>query len=130
MCKIRKLFIFLTSATLLFTTGCASIQKVTEDYNDAMIQSEALATIVANHAQFSACFWVEALGSDADRTLPAEAKEVLNKIYTAAKDTLPEEMTDCQKAEILGLWTRFTYLVSAEVIRKIIPAMAQFIGTL
>jgi len=124
---MKKLSIFFLCFVFL---GCAGhMGKLTKNYNDFMKQADELAQILCKHSEFSTCYWQAALGDDINK-LPTEALNILNEIEQIVRGKTADELTECEKGKLLGLWQRFTYLVGKDVIEKVVPYMIKFIGAL
>jgi len=118
---------------LFFLAACGNginLVKMNDQYNEFMGQAETLAEVICGHSEFSSAFWVAALGSDADRLLPGEARKILDRIneITAGKEC--KELNPGEKGEIFGMWLRFMGMVTESTIKKVVPYMAQFIAIL
>jgi len=117
----------------LILYGCSkmpkNISKLQKEYNKMMIQAESLAEVLCTHSEFSSAFWKNALGVDKEK-LPAEAYRILDQIDSITKGKKPEDLTPSEKGALLGLWLRFTYLVSEDIIKKVVPYMTKFITLL
>jgi len=117
----------------LILYGCSkipkNISKLQKEYNKMMIQAESLAEVLCTHSEFSSAFWKNALGADKEK-LPAEAYKILDQIDSITKGKKPEDLTSSEKGALLGLWLRFTYLVSEDIIKKVVPYMTRFITLL
>ena len=110
--------------------GCAGhMGKLTKNYNDFMKQADELAVVLCSHSEFSTCYWQAALGDDINK-LPAEALNILDEIEQTVKGKTADELTECEKGKLLGLWQRFTYLVGKDIIEKVVPYMIKFVGAL
>jgi len=110
--------------------GCAGhTGKFTRNYNDFMKQADELAQVLCKHSEFSSCYWQTALGDDINK-LPAEALNILDEIEQIVKGKTANELTECEKGKLLGLWQRFSYLVGKDIIEKVVPYMIKFIGAL
>jgi len=94
-----------------------------------MNQAEALAEVLCKHSEFSVCYWEAVLGDDINK-LPAEALNILSEIEQITKGKSVEDLTECEKGKLLGLWKRFAYLVSKDVIKRVVPFMIKFAGVL
>jgi len=124
---MRKLSIIFLCFVFL---GCAGhMGKLTKNYNDFMKQADELAIVLCSHSEFSACYWQAALGNDINK-LPAEALNILNEIEQTVKGKTADELTECEKGKLLGLWQRFSYLVGKDIIERIVPYMIKFVRTL
>jgi len=124
---MRKLSIIFLCLIFL---GCAGhMGKLTKNYNDFMKQADELAIVLCSHSKFSACYWQAALGDDINK-LPAEALNILDEIEQTVKGKTADELTECEKGKLLGLWQRFTYLVGKDIIEKVVPYMIKFVGAL
>ena len=124
---MKKLSIILFCFMLL---GCVGhMGKLTRNYEDFMKQADELAVVLCSHSEFSTCYWQAALGDDINK-LPAEALNILNEIEQTVKDKTAEELTECEKGKLLGLWQRFGSLVGKDIIEKVVPYMIKFVGAL
>lgn len=116
--------------------GCATSvnnaggKNIIDNYDRWMNEADKLATVLCRHSDFSSCFWIAALGSDADRTLPAEARRLLDDIADLVKGKTPDQLTECEKGKLMGMWMRFTYLVGESTIKKVTPYLIDFIKIL
>ena len=121
-------FAILVIASLLLW-GCAKMPKnlarMQKDYNKMLVQAEELAKALCAHSEFSCAFWKNALGSDWEK-LPAEACSILDEINKIVEGKTPEELSPKEKGALLGLWLRFTYLVSKDLIEKVVPYMLKY----
>lgn len=109
--------------------GCAGMGKLTKNYDDFMKQADELAQVLCEHSEFSTCYWQAALGDDINK-LPAEALNILNEIEQTVKGKTAEELTECEKGKLLGLWQRFGSLVGKDIIERVVPYMIKFVGAL
>lgn len=118
--------IFFLCFTLI---GCASHMKFSKSYDNFMNQAERLAAVLCSHSEFSVCYWKSALGQDIGK-MPAEAMEILEEIERTVKGKKVEDLTQCEKAKLLGLWQRFGSLVGKDLIERVVPFMVKFVGVL
>ena len=95
-----------------------------DEYTISIEATKENATKIATFSEFKTCFIRACLGSHIEK-LPHEMVITLDKI-----DLLLEEigrdyslMTDCQKGQILGLWTRLTTLGILEFVEAINPGV-------
>ena len=110
--------------------GCAGhMGKFIKNYDAFMKQANELAVVLCSHSEFSTCYWKAALGSDINK-LPAEALNILSEIEQTVKGKTADELTECEKGKLLGLWQRFTYLVGKDIIERVVPYMIKFVGAL
>jgi len=110
--------------------GCAGhMGKLIKNYDDFMRQADELAIVLCTHSEFSTCYWQAALGDDINK-LPAEALNILDEIEQTVKGKTADELTECEKGKLLGLWQRFGSLVSKDIIERVVPYMIKFIGVL
>ncbi len=127
MAVVRAFVVLLCVA---FLTGCAAQMKgLTKSYDKFMKQADRLAVVLCEHSEFSVCYWEAALGNDAGK-LPVEAMEILGEIETIVKGRKAEDLTECEKGKLLGLWQRFGQLVGEDVIKQVVPFMIEFVGML
>jgi len=125
---IVKVVALLLCALLL--VGCAARMKgLTKSYDKFMKQADKLATVLCSHSEFSVCYWKSALGQDIGK-MPAEAMEILNEIELTVKGKTVDELTECEKGKLLGLWQRFGQLVGKDIIKRVVPFMMKFAGAL
>jgi len=125
---IAKVITLLLCVVLL--VGCAARMKgLTKSYDKFMKQADRLAAVLCSHSEFSVCYWKAALGDDVSK-MPAEAMEILSEIETTIKGRKVEDLTECEKGKLLGLWQRFAYLVGKDVIKRVVPFMMKFAGAL
>jgi len=124
---MKKLSVFFLCFIFLGCVGHTG--KLIKNYEDFMKQADELAVVLCSHSEFSACYWQTALGDDINK-LPAEALNILNEIEQIVRGKTADELTECEKGKLLGLWQRFTYLVGKDVIEKVVPYMIKFIGAL
>jgi len=118
------------SLCLLLLVGCAvRVKGLTKRYDKFMNQADKLAAVLCSHSEFSVCYWKVALGEDIGK-MPAEAMEILEEIERTVKGKKVEDLTECEKGKLLGLWQRFGYLVGKDVIKKVVPFMVEFVGAL
>ena len=124
----KEIFVLLLCALLL--VGCAAqMRSLTKSYDKFMKQADRLAVVLCEHSEFSVCYWEAALGNDAGK-LPVEAMEILGEIETIIKGRKAEDLTECEKGKLLGLWQRFGQLVGKDVIEQVVPFMIKFVGML
>jgi len=110
--------------------GCAArMRGLTRNCDKFMRQADELAAVLCSHSEFSVCYWQAALGEDAGK-MPAEAMEVLEEIERTIKGRKVEDLTECEKGRLLGLWQRFGQLVSEDIIKRVVPFMVKFVGAL
>ena len=110
--------------------GCAGhMGKLTKNYEGFMKQADELAQVLCEHSEFSTCYWQAALGNDINK-LPIEALNILNEIEQITKDKTADELTECEKGKLLGLWQRFGSLVGKDIIERVVPYMIKFVGVL
>jgi len=108
---------------VFFLLGCsAGTSHFRCNYSALMEEADKVAQVLCEHSEFSSCYWKAALGSDIDK-LPREALEILDEIEQITRGKTFSDLTECEKGQLLGLWQRFTYLVSREVIEKVVPFM-------
>ena len=125
---VVKVVALLLCALLL--VGCATHMKgLTKSYDKFMKQADRLAAVLCSQSEFSVCYWQAALGDDISK-MPAEAMEILNEIELTVKGRKVEDLTECEKGKLLGLWQRFGQLVSKDVIERVVPFMVKFAGAL
>ena len=103
--------------------------KFSKSYDNFMNQAERLAAVLCSHSEFSVCYWKSALGQDIGK-MPAEAMEILEEIERTVKGKKVEDLTQCEKAKLLGLWQRFGSLVGKDLIERVVPFMVKFVGVL
>ena len=124
---MKKLSIIFLCFILL---GCAGhIGKLTKNYDNFMRQADELAIVLCSHSEFSTCYWQAALGDDINK-MPAEALNILNEIEQTVKNKTADELTECEKGKLLGLWQRFGSLVGKDIIERVVPYMIKFVGVL
>lgn len=125
----RVLFSLLLISFLLF--GCAgnTTLKMNRNYDRWMKQADSFAKVLCSHSEFSVCFWKSVLGPDINQ-LPHEAVTILEQIEKIIKGKKVNELTECEKATVFGLWLRFSGMVSADVIKRVTPYLVKFIGAL
>jgi len=127
---MKRIILFLC---ILLGLGCAgsgsNFKKFNKNYNKLMIQADELAEVLCEHSEFSVCYWRSALGEDIKK-LPVEALECLDRIDQIVRGKTVDELSECEKAEVLGLWQRFAGLVTKELIEQVTPYMVKFIGML
>ena len=110
---------------IMFLIGCASMRDTSNLMIDEYVTNIEIAkkdaVKIATISEFKTCFIRACLGSHIEK-LPYEMVTTLDKI-----DLLLEKigkdynlMTDCQKGQVLGLWTRLTVLGILEVITEVI----------
>ena len=115
---------------VLLLVGCAAhMRSFTRSYDRFMKQADRLAAVLCSHSEFSVCYWKAALGEDIGK-MPAEAMEILEEIEQTIKGREVEDLTECEKGKLLGLWQRFGQLVSKDIIKRIVPFMVKFAGAL
>ena len=112
---------------ILYCAGCASIPDTsiwTDEYIANIEIAKENAVKIATISEFKTCFIRACLGCHIDK-LPHEMVVVLDDI-----DKLLEKigmdydmMTDCQKGQILGLWTRLIALGILEIVEEINPGV-------
>lgn len=118
---MKKLFlsvIFIISCCI----GCATMSQTTDDYTTSIEIAKENAIKIATISEFKTCFIRACLGSHIDK-LPHEMVIALDKIDQLLEEigTDYSSMTDCQKGQILGLWTRLMALGVLEIVEKINP---------
>jgi len=127
---MKRIILFLC---ILLGLGCAgpgsNFKKFNKNYNKLMIQADELAKVLCEHSEFSVCYWRSALGDDIKK-LPVDALECLDRIDQIVRGKTVDELSECEKAEVLGLWQRFAGLVTKELIEQVTPYMVKFIGML
>ena len=121
----RKIAMLLLIAVICF--GCGHGSKMLKNYDKWMKQADELAKTLCTHSEFSVCFWKATLGPDINK-LPYEAIMILDQIEKTIKGKKYEDLTECEKATILGLWLRFTAMVSVETIKAVTPYLVKFVG--
>ena len=115
---------------VLLLVGCAAhMRSFTRSYDRFMKQADRLAAVLCSHSEFSVCYWKAALGEDIGK-MPAEAMEILEEIERTIKGRKVEDLTECEKGKLLGLWQRFGQLVGKDVIKRVVPFMMKFAGAL
>ena len=125
---IAKVVALVLCVSLL--VGCATrMRGLTRNYDKFMRRADELAAVLCSHSEFSVCYWQAALGDDISK-MPAEAMEILNEIELTVKGRKVEDLTECEKGRLLGLWQRFGQLVSKDVIERVVPFMVKFAGAL
>ena len=124
---MKKLSIIFLCFIFLGCVGHTS--KLTKNYEGFMKQADELAQVLCEHSEFSTCYWQAALGDDINK-LPAEALNILDEIEQTVKGKTADELTECEKGKLLGLWQRFTYLVGKDIIERVVPYMIKFVGVL
>ena len=118
------------SLCLLLLVGCAvRVKSLTKRYDKFMNQADKLAAVLCEHSEFSVCYWKAALGEDIGK-MPAEAMEILEEIERTVKGKKVEDLTECEKGKLLGLWQRFGSLVGKDLIERVVPFMVKFVGVL
>jgi len=105
------------------------MKGLTKSYDKFMKQADKLAAVLCSHSEFSVCYWKSALGQDIGK-MPAEAMEILEEIERTIKSRKVEDLTECEKGKLLGLWQRFGQLVSKDIIKRVVPFMMKFAGAL
>jgi len=121
----RKIAILLLIALISF--GCGHGNKMLKNYDKWMKQANELAKTLCAHSEFSVCFWKSVLGPDMNK-LPLEAITILDQIEQIIKGKKAEDLSECEKATILGLWLRFSAIVSVETIKRVTPYLVKFVG--
>ena len=109
--------------------GCATRMRFSKSYDKFMKQADKLAAVLCEHSEFSVCYWKAALGEDIGK-MPAEAMEILEEIERTVKGKKVEDLTECEKGKLLGLWQRFGSLVGKDLIERVVPFMVRFVGVL
>lgn len=105
-----------------FSIGCSQAPikfDPIKQYSDAMIEAEKLAAVLCSHSEFSAAFWKASLDGD----MSMDLQEILTRIDTIIKGKQAEELSPAEKGELMGLWMRFTAMLSKETILKIAPKL-------
>ena len=106
--------------------GCASTYdsvRVTDEYIVSIEVAKENAIKIASVSEFKTCFIRACLGSHIDK-LPYEMIVTLDGIDRLMKEVGEvANMTDCQKGQILGLWTRLVTLGVLEVVAEINPGI-------
>ena len=126
---IAKVITLLLCVVLLVGCAAARMKGLTKSYDKFMKQADRLAAVLCSHSEFSVCYWKAALGDDVSK-MPVEAMEILSEIETTIKGRKVEDLTECEKGKLLGLWQRFAYLVGKDVIKRVVPFMMKFAGAL
>jgi len=107
---------------VFFLLGCAGTSRLKYNYDVFMKEADEVAQLLCEHSEFSSCYWKAVLGSDIDK-LPREALDILDEIERITRGKTFSDLTECEKGQLLGLWQRFGFLVSKEVIEKVVPFM-------
>ena len=113
---------------LVFCLSCAGGNKFVKNYDRFMRKTDKIVVALCKHSERSSCFWKAALGEDIGK-LPHEAVVILERIQKIVEGKKPEDLTECEKGEVAGLWVRFTYLVSKEVLEKLPADLVKFAAT-
>ena len=123
MKKIGLLGMVLTIIIAFY--GCASSINHSvwaDDYVSSIEMAKESAVKLAMVSEFQTCFIRAMLGSHIDQ-LPHEVIVTLNAIDKLMEEVTVENMTDCQKGQALGLWTRLVTLGILECIEAINPGI-------
>ena len=107
----------------IFLCGCASMSQTTDDYVTGIEVAKENAIKIATISEFQTCFVRACLGSHIDQ-VPHEmvvTLDAIDKLLEKIKDV--ENMTDCEKGKILGLWTRLVTLGLLEIVEAINPGV-------
>jgi len=123
----RRLVVLFLLCSIVWGCAGGSLKKWGKSYNKFMKQAEALAEVLCEHSEFSSCYWKAVLGNDINK-LPVEALTILNEIEQITKGRSAEDLTECEKGRLFGLWKRFAYLVGKDVIKRVVPFMIKFAG--
>ena len=123
--------ILFLSAMFISLCGCTSMHNanlIIDEYAINIEIAKENAIKLATFSEFKTCFIRAALGSHIEK-LPYEMVLTLDKIDLLVVEIGGDYdlMTDCQKGQMLGLWTRLVALGILEVVEKINPGV---LGTL
>jgi hypothetical protein len=112
---------------VMFLVGCTSMHDtsnlVIDEYVISIEEAKENAVKLAALSEFKTCFIRAALGSHIEK-LPYEMIAALDKIDLLLVEIGEDYdfMTDCQKGQMSGLWTRLVVLGILEIIADINPA--------
>lgn len=123
MKKIGLLGMVLTMVIAFY--GCASSMNPSvwaDNYISSIEMAKESAVKLAVVSEFQTCFVRAMLGSHINK-LPYEIIATLNAIDKLMEEIIIENITDCQKGQVLGLWTRLITLGVLESIEKINPGI-------
>jgi len=119
--------VFLTTAL----TGCGLFRRAAIRITDEHIQNIETLKVIAERlaivSEFSTSFIRTSLGVHINM-LPKEAVDVLDAIDELVSTTPVEEMTDAQKGELLGHWTRFVTRNTLEIVSEFAPDVLTVAG--
>ena len=119
MKKLSVLIILILSCCI----SCATMSQTTDDYVAGVEIVKENAVKIAMVSEFKTCFIRSCLGSHINQ-LSSEMVKTLDEIdqlMAGIEDC--NLMTDCQKGQILGLWTRLVTLGVLEIVEKINPGV-------
>jgi len=116
--------LFITLLLIVFCFSCGGAGKFVKNYDKFMKESDKVVVVLCKYSERSSCFWKAALGEDIGK-LPHEAVVILERIEEIVKGKKPEDLTECEKGEVAGLWARFTFLVGKEVLEKLPADLAK-----
>lgn len=116
--------LFLIGCTPMHNTSNSTIDEYVANIEEAKKNAAKLATL----SEFKTCFIRACLGSHIEK-LPYEMVMTLDAIDKLLEkigedsDSMTDSMTDCQKGQILGLWTRLVALGILEAVEEINPGI-------
>ena len=119
---MKRLFTALLLVAFCFS--CAGSSKFVRNYDKFMEESDKVVVVLCKYSERSSCFWKAALGGDIGK-LPHEAVVILERIEGIVKGKKPEDLTECEKGEVAGLWARFTFLIGKEALEKLPADLAR-----
>ncbi len=121
---MKKKLIGLGMVVVFLLCGCASMSQTTDDYIVNIEIAKENAVKIATISEFKTCFIRACLGGHIDK-LPYEMVITLGAIDELLKEIGVDydAMTDCQKGQILGLWTRLGTLGFLEIVEEINPGV-------
>ena len=124
MKKINRLSIVLIFVAFCGCTSAHNPSALMNDYVSGIEMAKENAVKLATISEFKTCFIRSALGNHIKQLL-YEMVVTLDEIDQLLKEIGIDYklMTDCQKGQILGLWTRLVALGILEIVEEINPGV-------
>lgn len=122
MNKTKYFLILIIFLIIPLCTSCATTVEITDEYIANIETAKESAVKIATISEFKTCFIRACLGSYIDK-LPYEIVRTLDDIDLLLKTIGADYslITDCQRGQMLGLWTRLVTLGTLEIIEDINP---------